>query len=199
MEGLCGPEDPSSGPSTLTPGVDDGAVTALVLGGTAAMLLLNGLAAWWDIRSRTIPNLLVVGGAGVALAWRLLADGSLLDGSIGLGAGLALGLGLFALGVLGAGDGKLIAANGAFLGWSQLGPALLAMGVAGGVLALVTATYRGRLGKALSGAGYAILYLVTLGRLGALPAQTGPDERPGLPYGVAIAAGALATWFWRYL
>lgn len=169
-----------------------------VLGGTAAVALLNAAAVSSDIRARTIPNALVISGAGIALVWRWMGGLSVTDGAFGLGAGLGIGLGLFALRVLGAGDGKLIAANGAFLGWSHLGTALLATGLAGGLLGLMTALYQGRFRKALAGAGYAMVYVVTLGRLGALPAPREAGEK-GLPYGVAIAAGALATWAWRYL
>jgi prepilin peptidase CpaA len=93
-----------------------------------------------DLRQRRIPNFLSIAGfiAGIALhGW--------LAGWHGFGLSLLSGLtllvtmfGLFALGWLGAGDVKLLAAAGAVGG--DLGTALyivLATGVAGGVLGLI--------------------------------------------------------------
>jgi Flp pilus assembly protein protease CpaA len=64
-------------------------------------------AAAWDLRTGEIPDvfaLLLVGGAVGARLLGWLPAGWI-DPLLGGGAGLALGLALFAVGVLGGGDG----------------------------------------------------------------------------------------------
>ncbi|MEG0884092.1 MAG: prepilin peptidase, partial [Janthinobacterium sp.] len=87
-------------------------------------ILLTG-AVWHDMRSRRIPNGLVFGGALAAL----LLHAVLTPGAGGLGlpaalGGLALGLALllpmYMLRALGAGDVKLMAMVGAFIGPQQV-------------------------------------------------------------------------------
>ena len=93
---------------------------------------------------------------------------------------LAGGMALFALRWLGGGDAKLFAAAALWLGWPALIDFGLAAALMGGVLALILLTLRspGARPLVLLGPGW-----VT--RL-AEPGQ-------GVPYGVAIAAGALAA------
>jgi prepilin peptidase CpaA len=113
--------------------------------------------------------------------------------------GLAVGFALFALGVFGGGDGKFLMAVGAFLGHRQLLGAMIVIALVGGVLALFEAVRRGVLGAALKRTGWTLLHLGTLGRLGwrprAAPAGGASAEAFSVPYGVAIAAGAVITWF----
>ena len=75
-------------------------------------------AAWSDWRVRKIPNVLIVVGTVLAFAAAGVARGGdgLLDCAAGLGVGFALMLPGFLLGFTGAGDVKLLAVVGAFLG-----------------------------------------------------------------------------------
>lgn len=109
------------------------------------LALWLGAALWTDLRQRRIPNRLIVSGLAVALALHMglwlsgrpsLAGGSFWAPWLGLlvGAG-ALLPGYWRAG-LGAGDVKLMALVGAFLGpVSALWAALFAM-VAGGLQSL---------------------------------------------------------------
>ncbi len=165
--------------------------------------------AWWptlsvlvmatitDLRSRRIPNWLVVPflAAGIVISalrrgWGGL--GSSLEGI--LLASLILGI-LHWLGGMGMGDVKLCAAIGAWIGPSQLVLALVMMGIAGGVMAVVWAVCGGFLKESLSGAGD---LLVGVGKRGLRPHPTlvlnNPKARR-MPYAPAIAIGTIFSFF----
>jgi hypothetical protein len=83
--------------------------------------LLTGvlaLAVWTDLKSRRIPNALVAMGLCLALASVSMGWGSVSLSQCLLGAltGLVLFLPLYLFGAVGAGDAKLMAAVGAFVG-----------------------------------------------------------------------------------
>ena len=165
-------------------------------------LLLAG-AVWQDVRSRRIPNQLVLVGLVLAFSLQLVlpaGDGLFVApfGSIGLlwslagfGTGLALLLPMYALRALGAGDVKLLAMIGAFVGpGAVIGIAACTL-LAGGVLALVVSMYLGTLKRMLGNS----MHLVTHSVFGALNGQSAAIEAPAapsgkLPYAIAIAAGA---------
>jgi prepilin peptidase CpaA len=159
-------------------------------------------AVQFDITARRIPNWLVLSTLGAGLAFRAtLGSSALLSGV--LAAALAFGFGLFfyLLGGLGAGDVKLMAGLAAFLGTEGLLTALAVMAAVGVVMALWATWRRGVLGRTFQN-----LFLVgmTLGKdtfkgykgegtMMTLAKAGGDPVRS--PYGVAVAAGALAGWF----
>jgi prepilin peptidase CpaA len=167
---------------------------------TIAVAVLVLAATYYDLRSRRIPNTLTLGAAAVALAMHAAVGGwsGLLLAASGWAVGAALFFPLFALGGMGAGDVKLLAAIGAWLGpagaiWTGLYGA-----VAGGVMALIVALSR----------GYASTAMKNLGNLLRVWSIAGvqPVERltlqntasPKLPYALPLAAGALVTmWLAR--
>lgn len=168
------------------------------------LCILLALAVWNDLRTRRIPNALVFGGALVGL----LLNSSMAPGAglfiapfggigfwsalAGLGAGLGLLLPMYALRALGAGDVKLMAMVGAFVGpWTVAGITLLTL-LAGGVLALVVAAFNGRLKSVLNNTFHMIKYSLLRSLAGDLAKIEAPAPASGrLPYAVAIAAGAL--------
>jgi prepilin peptidase CpaA len=123
--------------------------------GLLPLALLLIAAAWSDVKRHRIPNVLVASGALLAMVlhtWLPAGQGfaSQLPGGLGFLASLeGLGLGLlllfpcFALGLMGAGDVKLIAMVGAFLGPEQLLGALLCIALSGGVFSLLIAMRKG--------------------------------------------------------
>lgn len=162
---------------------------ALVCGFTAAAVL--------DIRTRRIPNSLSLGIAILGLALRA-AQGiaPLTDGLAGAGLGFVAGLLLFAAGGLGGGDAKLLIATGAFLGFQRGTGGLLLIGVLGGFFALGEAIRRGVILPSLYNAAGLLGRVVTLGRRGKAPPRMGTSAAVTVPYGVPIALGTIAWWFW---
>lgn len=141
-------------------------LTIPALGALLALMLL--VAAWGDLRTRTIPNALNAGIAMLAPVW-WWAHGLALMPDIAWQIGLALLVflfftGAFAIGMMGGGDVKMIGALALWLPPWGLGRMLVIMALAGGVLTIVVAAehkIRRREGQ------------------------------PEIPYGVAIAAAGL--------
>ncbi len=169
-------------------------VLVLVLTASAAALLLAGAAT--DAWSNRIPNRLVLAGLVLAASAAFAAGGAsgLLASLAAAGAAFVLGFGGFAIGAFGGGDAKFLMVGGAFVGLEQLVPYLLAAAVGGGVLAITVVLWRRQSMEAAVMTGGLLKYGVTLGRKGHR-AALGDSERITVPYGVAIAVGALATQF----
>ena len=159
-----------------------------------AMLAMLGAAAVTDLRERRIPNRVTVIGAGTAIVLSAAEMGGLPTTSLlGLAVALCIAFPFFALGALGAGDAKLFAAVGAFVGVGGLLSVFLYSGIAGGIIGIVSAIRRGVIVPVLLEARNVVVYTVTLGRHGAR--RTIEDaEAETIPYGVAIAAGAVLAW-----
>ncbi len=161
-----------------------------------ALVTLVALAAAFDLKTRRIPNALTVTGLLLGLALRAFLGWSALGAGL-LGALIALTLTtpLVLLGGLGGGDAKLLAAVGGYLGMSALPTALLATALAGGVMAFGTVLLRGALVETLAHCRVLVGNLVrnTVASVPSRPLRT--LDTPGsiaIPYGVAIAIGALA-------
>lgn len=162
---------------------------------SAALISLLGLSVWFDVRSRRIPNVLTMAGLLAALVLRgWLGVGPLVDGVEGAGVGLGLALLPFALGMLGGGDVKLLAAVGAFMGPGRFLGAFLVIALVGGALALLEALRRRAAREVMSRSFAVVKYLVVLGRFGYRPTLESQGAMT-VPYGVAIAVGSLGWWF----
>jgi len=162
-------------------------------------LFVLAVATFTDLRSRRIPNWLVLPFmvAGVAVSgW--------LHGWHGIGQSLSgLGLGALLFGILclmggmGMGDVKLCAAIGAWIGPSQLATALVITGIAGGVMALCWAAAGGFLGDLFRNTGDLVFGLKERGlRPHAELVLDNPLARK-MPYAPAIAIGTLVSFFSR--
>ncbi|HEY5055348.1 MAG TPA: A24 family peptidase [Acidobacteriaceae bacterium] len=157
------------------------------------------IATFTDLRSRRIPNWLVVPFmvAGLLLSavrggWHGLAH------SFG---GLALGLAIFGIpavmGGMGMGDVKLCAAIGAWIWSQQLVVALVLTAMAGGIMALVWAAAGGFLGELFNGAGRLVF---SSAKRGLKPDSELNLDNPlarKMPYAPAIAIGTLISFFSR--
>ena len=155
------------------------------------------IATFTDLRTRRIPNWLVVPFMVAGLLFWGLRDGwHGLAHSLG---GLALGLTVFGalavMGGMGMGDVKLCAAIGAWIWSQQLFIALILTGIAGGILALAWAAFEGFLGDLFRSIGRLIL------RLCGRPSDANsasPLNNPltrRMPYAPAIAIGTLMSFF----
>lgn len=142
----------------------------LLLAGCCALL---GAAVVFDLRRREVPNMVplallglfviqiaVVGHRDMLPLWAYFLTGGVL---------LAVGFVLFLMGALGAGDGKLMAAAGLWIGPAGVGGFLFGVGVLGLVMALVC----------------------------LLPYDRMRRLRNNIPFAVAIAPPAIALLTWR--
>ncbi len=146
-----------------------------------ALVIFAGMR---DATSFTIPNWISLAIVAAFFPAALLLGMS--PAQIGLstlvGAGaLVAGMGMFAAGWIGGGDAKLLAASALWIGWSALFPFLAVTALAGGGLALTLMVARS-----------IWLRPITTGMSGWIGRLATPGEN--VPYGVAIAVGALATF-----
>jgi len=167
----------------------------------AVLVALGGAVS--DIRSARIPNRLTYSALLAALSLRvaLLGLSGLKSGAVGMFVAGGLFCVLFALGAMGGGDMKLMAAVGAWVGSTQVMTLILAAALAGGVLAIGRIIFTKMVGQTLRNIMRLICYRLTSGLQPhpELNVQSLGSQR--VPFGVAIAVGALscagnAIW-WR--
>jgi len=145
----------------------------ILLGLLAAALLA---CCWWDLKTRTIPNWLNLAIAlGAVAFW--IAVGLPVWPEVALRLAVAfvtfwVFAAAFAMGAMGGGDVKLIAALALWLPWQAVLVLLFLMSIAGGVLTL----------------GYLIRHKLAR-----------REEKLEIPYGVAIAFGGLWLISERFL
>jgi len=156
-------------------------LTLMLLASLPALVIIAGLK---DLTSMTIPNWisLVLIGAFFPTALAVGLPLSTVAAHVGV-ALLALfaGAGMFALRWIGGGDAKLMAASCLWLGVSGSGYFLLWTGLAGGAfcVALIFARFHAR-PWVVSGVPGWVTHLM--------------EPKGDIPYGVAIAAGALLAY-----
>ena len=186
-------------------------IPALILAAVFAIAVAE------DLRARRIPNAVVLAGftaglfwhaAGPAGAWAFDPDAPGATGAVGalLAAFgmLAAFLPFYRLGLMGAGDVKLLATVAAVFGassghWTHLVGLALAVLVTGGLLALAR--------MVLAGTGRAVLanlHLIVAARAARAAGVEGPrfdvrcDSADRMPYAIAIATGTTlyiaGTW-----
>lgn len=160
----------------------------------ALLALVLAVATVSDLRTRRIPNLLTLAGCLAGLALGAIASGpaGLWLAGKGLMLAFALSLPFWLAGWLGAGDVKLLAAVGAFVGSGLVVEVLLATGIAGAVLAMGALLGRGMLARTTERLAATLNLSVASRRW----SYVGPDEQEKdvrLPYAVAISAGTLVA------
>ena len=158
------------------------------LAALAAMLLA---AMWHDTATRRIPNTLVLWGSLTAIGLSLSSHG------IGLGSALAGGLVgflgflvFYLLRAVGAGDVKLAAATGLFVGYPDMLWVNLLILLAGGLLSIAWALFSGQLGQTLHNLSTGFTQLWLSRQHGPSAERTAfPVGATRLPYALAIGAG----------
>jgi prepilin peptidase CpaA len=158
------------------------------LAALAAMLLA---AMWNDTATRRIPNTLVLWGSLTAIGLSLSPHG------IGLGSALAGGLVgflgflvFYLLRAVGAGDVKLAAATGLFVGHPDMLWVNLLILLAGGVLSITWAVLNGQLAQTLNNLSTGFTQFWLSRQHGPTADRTAfPVSATRMPYALAIGAG----------
>jgi len=171
-----------------------------------------GLAALWDARTGRIPNSITLSTItlGIILNAYYLGWTGFKGAMVGMLVGASFLLIPFMLGVVGAGDVKMLAAVGALNGAKFAFWAFLYGALAGGIIAAVFALMKGRIRSvlacalmAMAGLGANLSRLIStcgvwekssrdVGILNALP-----TSGIGFPYGIAIFVGTVAACLLR--
>lgn len=173
------------------------------------LVAVLAVAVLTDLRTRRIPNRLVLAGLALALGWHLLgptgtwtfdprAPGAVgvVGWLIGAGVMLCAFFPFYAFRAMGAGDVKLMAVVGAFFGarpgaMAQLAGAALAVMLAGGVLSIVRMAVAGRSRTVIANVG-AVLGIAVPGGAGKRSFDPRLESADRMPYAVAIGAGVLS-------
>jgi prepilin peptidase CpaA len=152
----------------------------ILLGLFPVLAIVAGLH---DLTTMKIPNwislLLIVGFFPVALMVGLSLPTVALHVAVGLLARV-VGAGMFALNWIGGGDAKLIAASCLWLGVGGSGAFLLYTGVCGGGFCVLLLMARKHVAPVMGAAPGWVAHLM--------------QPKGDIPYGVAIAAGALLAF-----
>lgn len=173
---------------------------ALGLTAAQAAVLVVGLAACvTDFRSRRIPNVLTFGASGAAILFWAVSGGlhGLAFSVAGWFVGCLLFLPVFLLRGMGAGDVKLLAALGAWVGPGAAVWTALYAAVAGGVFAVVVTLAAGYFTTMFRNLWGLLMFWRVAG------VQPHPDltlasaAGPRLPYAFPITAGAVAAIWLR--
>lgn len=156
----------------------------------AAFCGLLVYAAVSDLLTYTIPNRISLALIAAFVVHVPLAGLGAFGVAMHLGAGatvLAVCFAMFAFGWIGGGDAKLAAAIGLWFGFADLPSFLLIAAISGGLLSVAIVALR------------ALPLPIVIGD--CLWLQRLQDKRSGIPYGIALAAGALFalphTAIWR--
>lgn len=150
----------------------------IVLGVFPALVIVAGLH---DLITMKIPNWISLALIGAFFPIALLVGAAPLDIAIHVGVGLAalvVGMGMFALNWVGGGDAKLLAASCLWMGLSGVAPFLLWTGLAGGLFCLLLIMARQHFPMVAPAVSQG--WIVNL-----------MQPKGDIPYGVAIAIGAL--------
>jgi prepilin peptidase CpaA len=148
------------------------------------VLLFLLVAVSMDLYRREIPNVLValMLGCGIVLQASFLGTSGVLSALGGVLAGFMILIPFYALGGLGAGDVKLLASVGGFLGPWGVAVAGLATLLVGGVLGLIVILWQ-RVGTVL------------VARFFSIPPRERVDENEvKIPYSIAIAIGTVVAF-----
>jgi prepilin peptidase CpaA len=158
-------------------------------------LLVAATACVIDVRTRRIPNVLTFGAAVAGIVthtWLGGVDG-LAASVFGWVVGASLFFPLFALRGMGAGDVKLLAAIGAWLGPMPTVMVAFYSTLAGGLMALAVALRAGYLRQAIRNMSLMARFWLTVGFQPVEGLTLEQARAPRLAYAAPVLAGLLVT------
>jgi prepilin peptidase CpaA len=162
---------------------------------TGVLIILLATAAWHDYRTFKIPNWLCGGGTVFALIYNAIVPPYFHAAWWWAPAGMMVGFGatlpLYLLRAMGAGDVKLMATVGAFLGASGAANSFLYSAIIAGIAALAFAASNGLLIRMLKNVRSTLQSMAWSAIGGVRPsAHLDAAESVGkLAYGISIAIG----------
>jgi len=161
----------------------------------ASAVVVAVISAAWDLKTRRIPNVLTFGSAIAAFGFHLYMTGLSGAGWSAAGwlVGVAFFLPFFVLGGMGAGDVKLLAALGAWLGPGQAAWLALFSLIAGGVLGLAVAVGYGYLTQAFANITWMFQFWRSEGPKPVPDVTLATHRGPRLAYAVPVLAGLMVT------
>ena len=153
----------------------------------------------FDLHNSRIPNALTVGAALAAVIVSALTGGVAAVGSSAAGWAIAaaLWLPIYALGGMGAGDVKLMAAIGAWLGPASTIYAVLYAAIAGGVFAIALAIAQGCVRQTYTNVQLLVIHWRVAGFTPHEQLNLATATSPRLAYAVPILVGTLAAVWLR--
>jgi len=153
------------------------------------------IAAGWDLRTRRIPNLLTFGAALGGIATHAYLGG--FNGAAwsvgGWLVGFAFFFPFFALGGMGAGDVKLLAGIGAWLGPAATVWVALFSLAAGGIMGLMVALAYGYFTQALTNISWMFQFWRSEGPKPVPQLTLATHRGPRLAYAVPVFVGLMVT------
>jgi len=165
---------------------------------TVLLLVLLSVAMWSDVRTHKIPNklnlLILVLGVSMQ-TWFLGLDGFVLA-MLGLIVGFIFFIPFYLLGGFGAGDVKLMAAVGTFLGPQDTFIAAALTLMAGGIIGIAILLIRHGFVAYLSRNWQTLKTFLLTRQFIFLRPETGEAAAMRFPYAAAIAAGTFAAMLW---
>ncbi|MDI5987043.1 prepilin peptidase [Halomonas sp. M4R5S39] len=170
---------------------------------SSSLLVLVVAAVFWDLYQRRIPNYLIMAGAAMGILLQAVQAGSggVLAAITGLLVGLAILLPGYLLGFTGAGDAKLMAAVGTFLGPLGVFQAALASILVGSVIAtgyIFFAVLFRQSSSPMARYGLMTKTLVTTGRPIYIAPEKGEVMGKKFPFAVSIAIGTTGWMIWQW-
>ncbi|WP_054772684.1 A24 family peptidase [Methylogaea oryzae] len=157
------------------------------------------LGVIYDVFTRRIPNWL----NGIGLCAALLSAGlidqwqSVTDAGLGMGAGLLALLPLYAFASMGAGDVKMMAVVGAFVGAAKVLLIAAVSVTAAAVASVAVILVRGELPALCRRYGAMLTHMVVAQEVAYLPPRQGDWAGKRVAFAPAIAVGAIVVVFWR--
>ncbi len=159
------------------------------------------LAAYIDGKQLRVPNWLTFSMVASGLIYSTWAGGwaGLGDGLLGMAVGLACLLPLYAVGGMGAGDVKLLAGVGAWLGATTTFYAFCVSTVVGAVMAVAMVLWRKAFDKHYAQLLMILSEWMTIKNPREL-SRIAAERKPKmllLPYGIPICVGSIAYFFYE--
>ena len=158
------------------------------------------VAAWIDGKELRVPNWITFPMVLAGLAYCTVTGGltGLGEGLLGMVVGLACLLPLYAVGGMGAGDVKLMAGIGAWLGWQVTWYAFCVSAVVGAVMAVAMVLFKGNFKKHYENFQMILIEWMQIRdpkKLSAIAAERKPRMML-LPYGIPICIGSIGYFFY---